>query len=156
MHGRSRAGSNDERVPDHDRLCRPRSDGAILGACSWVPTRGAAGPASDLGEYWVSVGVPEDEADDGYDSLVDPDGRRPRIWFQRVPEAKEVKIRLHFHLLVGGGRGVPLDQRKQRVLAEGERLSRSGATERLVMDSPEFDHFLLAMADPEGNEFDIV
>jgi hypothetical protein len=113
-------------------------------------------PHRTWGEYWVSVGAPEDEADDGYDSLVDPDGRRPRIWFQRVPEAKEVKNRLHFDLLVGGGRGVPLDQRKQRVLAEGERLSRSGATERHVMDSPEFDHFFLAMADPEGNEFDIV
>jgi hypothetical protein len=45
-HRRSRAGSDEERVPDHDRLCRPRSDGATLGACSWVPTRGATGPGS--------------------------------------------------------------------------------------------------------------
>lgn len=42
-------------------------------------------------EYWVSVGVPEDEAEDGYDSIVDPGGDGPRIWFQQVPEAKVVK-----------------------------------------------------------------
>lgn len=33
-------------------------------------------------DYWMSVGVPEDEVGDGYDSIVDPVGGRPRIWFQ--------------------------------------------------------------------------
>lgn len=107
-------------------------------------------------DYWVSVGVSEDEAEDGYDSIIDPSGNGPRIWFQRVPEAKTIKNRLHLDLLVGGGRGVPLEERKRRVVAEGVRLAGAGAVERHTMDQPEFDHFYLAMADPEGNEFDVV
>ena len=107
-------------------------------------------------EYWLSVGVPEDEVEDGYDSIVDASGARPRVWFQQVPEAKSIKNRMHFDLLVGGGRSVPLDERKARVRAEAARLVGLGATERHVMDSPEIEHFAIAMADPEGNEFDVV
>lgn len=106
--------------------------------------------------YWVSVGVPEAEVEDGYDCIFDPAGRGPRIWFQRVPEAKTVKNRLHFDLLVGGGRTVPLEERRARVDAEAARLTARGAMERFTMDSPEIDHYFKAMSDPEGNEFDIV
>ncbi len=107
-------------------------------------------------EYWLSVGVPEDEVGDGYDAVVDPTSGGPRVWFQQVPEAKTIKNRLHFDLLVGGGRAVPIEERKQRVAAEAARLVAAGATEVRVMDSPEIGHFAIAMADPEGNEFDIV
>lgn len=113
-------------------------------------------PHATWRQYWVSVGVPEDDAEDGYDSIVDPGDDGPRIWFQQVPEAKTTKNRLHFDLLVGGGRGVPLEERKRRVLAEGARLVGIGAIERHTMDEPGSNHFALAMADPEGNEFDIV
>jgi Glyoxalase-like domain len=40
--------------------------------------------------------------------LVDPDGVRPRIWFQPVPKSKVVKNRVHLDLGVSGGRRVPL------------------------------------------------
>jgi hypothetical protein len=114
-------------------------------------------PHTSWKQYWVSVGVPEDDAEGyGYDSIVDPTGSRPRIWFQQVPEPKEVKNRLHFDLLVGGGRTVPLAERKQRVREEAKRTSALGATELRVMDNSEYDHFAIAMGDPEGNEFDIV
>jgi len=113
-------------------------------------------PHASWRAYWLSVGVPEDEAGDGYDSIIDPVGRQPRIWFQQVPEAKRVKNRLHFDLLVGGGRTVPIAERKRRVMAEAARLTAAGATEIRVMDSPEIDHYVIAMADPEGNEFDVV
>jgi hypothetical protein len=106
--------------------------------------------------YWISVGVPEDEVGDGYDSIVDPDGAGPRIWFQQVPEPKSVKNRLHFDVLVGGGRSVPMEERRRRVDAEAARLTALGAAERFTMDSPEVDHYFKAMSDPEGNEFDIV
>ena len=106
--------------------------------------------------YWLSVGVPEDEVEDGYDSIVDTAGERPRVWFQQVPEAKSVKNRLHFDLLIGGGRSVPLDERRRRVRAEAERLVALGATVRHETDLPGQGHFAVAMADPEGNEFDIV
>jgi hypothetical protein len=46
-------------------------------------------------EYWVSRGLPPEEVEDGYDSIVDPDGVGPRVWFQPVPEAKVVKNRVH-------------------------------------------------------------
>ena len=107
-------------------------------------------------EYWVSVGVPEDEVDDGYDSIVDPTGAKPRVWFQQVPEGKTVKNRLHFDLLVGGGRSVPIEERIERVIAEADRLLAAGATERHRKHTPEQDHFFIGMADPEGNEFDVV
>ncbi len=107
-------------------------------------------------DYWLSVGVPEDEVGDGYDSVVDPTGAGPRIWFQQVPEAKSIKNRLHFDLLVGGGRTVPIELRRERVDAEAARLIEAGARQRHVMDSPEISHYAIAMADPEGNEFDVV
>lgn len=50
--------------------------------------------------YWVHVGVPEDELDDGDDALIDPDGAGPRIWFQKVPEGKVVKNRLHLEFCI--------------------------------------------------------
>jgi len=46
-------------------------------------------------DYWRDVGVPEDELGSGADSITDPDGHGPRIWFPVVPEAKSVKNRLH-------------------------------------------------------------
>ena len=113
-------------------------------------------PHETWAQYWISVGVPEDEAEDGYDSIVDPTGRGPRIWFQQVPEAKSVKNRLHFDLLVGGGRTVPMGQRRKRVDAEVARLEALGATIRHVMDDTEYDHYAVGMSDPEGNEFDVV
>ncbi|MEA3502525.1 MAG: VOC family protein [Actinomycetota bacterium] len=106
--------------------------------------------------YWISVGVPGDEVDDGYDSIIDPTGRGPRMWFQQVPEEKTVKNRLHFDLLVGGGRTNPLAVRKRRVAAEVARLENLGATIRRVMNNIEADHYAVGMSDPEGNEFDIV
>ena len=107
-------------------------------------------------EYWISVGVPEDEVEDGYDAVIDPNGEGPRIWFQQVPEAKAIKNRLHFDVLVGGGRTVPLEERKRRVHEEVERLEALGGTVRIVMDNSEHNHYAIGMDDPEGNEFDVV
>ena len=119
---------------------------------------GPPDPHATWRDYWISVGVPEAEAGDGdgYDSILDPTGRGPRMWFQQVPEGKSVKNRLHFDLLVGGGRGVPLEERKRRVHAEAARLEELGATVRRVMDNSTSDHYAIGMSDPEGNEFDIV
>lgn len=57
--------------------------------------------------FWRSIGVPDDElptSGDAADSIVDPDGTGPRIWFQRVPEVKTVKNRVHLDLQMSGGR----------------------------------------------------
>lgn len=106
------------------------------------------------------LGVPEDElppgAGDVPESLVDPHGGGPRIWFQQVPEAKHVKNRLHLDLLVSGGRGVRFEQRRQIITDEAERLVGLGAKVQTVHDMPEMGHFAICMLDIEGNEFDIV
>ena len=103
--------------------------------------------------YWLGVGVPEDELDDGDDSLVDPDGAGPRIWFQKVPEGKVVKNRLHLDINASGGRTVPIETRRQRVVAEAERLIAAGATRVRVLEEEGLDHYGETMRDPEGNEF---
>ena len=104
-------------------------------------------------DYWVSRGLPPEEVEDGYGSIVDPDGVRPRIWFQPVPEPKVVKNRVHLDLGVSGGRQVPLPTRRRRVDAEAERLVAAGATRLRVLSEEAVDHYAVVMADPEGNEF---
>jgi hypothetical protein len=105
--------------------------------------------------YWRDVGVPEDELGLGLDSIIDPAGRGPRIWFQVVPDRKAVKNRLHLDISVGGGRAFPIETRRQRVDAEAARLAGLGAQLVGALDNDGLDHYGVAMKDPEGNEFDI-
>ena len=95
--------------------------------------------------------VPEERWNDA-SAIVDPDGRGPRIYFQRVPEGKTAKNRMHMDLNVSGGGEVPLDERKRRVDAEVVRLKALGATD--ARGSMERDgEYWVRMNDPEGNEF---
>ena len=91
----------------------------------------------------------------GADSIIDPDGGGPRIWFQVVPDRKTVRNRLHPDVHVSGGRAVPIAIRRQRVDAEARRLSDLGATLIGGLTEEGLDHYAVAMEDPEGNEFDI-
>lgn len=109
----------------------------------------------DWDAYWRDLGVPEDELGGPVDSIVDPSGRAPRIWFQVVPDRKAMKNRLHIDISVSGGRTLPMETRKQRVDAEAARLVGLGATLVGALDSEGLDHYAVAMKDPEGNEFDI-
>lgn len=109
--------------------------------------------------YWLSIGVPEDELGKGdcCDSIVDPEGDGPRIWFQQVPEGKAVKNRLHLDVKVGGKRAdVPLETRTRRVEAEVGRLVTAGAVRLRVLSEPGVDHYAVVLQDPEGNEFCVV
>jgi hypothetical protein len=71
----------------------------------------------------------------------DPDGVGPRLYFQRVPEAKTVKNRLHLDVRVG----------QDRIEAERDRLVAAGAT--YLHDGQEGPSRWFTLADPEGNEF---
>lgn len=113
-------------------------------------------------DFLRSIGVPVAELDaertefpdgDLSDSAVDPDGLGPRIWFQKVPEAKLLKNRLHLDLEIGGGHLVPIEERRRRIRAEAQRLVAAGARQLNEIDTEGLDHFAIAMADPEGNEF---
>jgi catechol 2,3-dioxygenase-like lactoylglutathione lyase family enzyme len=71
----------------------------------------------------------------------DPDGVRPRVLFQRVPEPKNVKNRVHLDLHVG----------PEQADAEVARLEQLGATVAWVTDDR--GAHTVTMRDPEGNEF---
>jgi len=109
-------------------------------------------------EAYLAMGVPEEELGDGdaVDRVVDPDGVGPAMWFQEVPEDKAVKNRLHLDLLVGGGRSLPLAERRARVDAEVARLLAAGASVAYPLDGTGVDHYAVVMRDPEGNEFCVV
>lgn len=128
-------------------------------ALGYVPEPPPGGHAT-WRAYWTAMGVPEAElpagAGDIPESIIDPAGRGPRVWFQQVPEPKAAKNRWHFDLKVGGGRDVPLYVRTQRVKATVERLVKAGATVLRIKDEPDMGLYAAAMQDPEGNEFDVV
>ena len=88
----------------------------------------------------------------GADSIIDPEGRAPRIWFQVSPDGKTVPNRLHLDISASGGWTLPAATRKERIDAAVRRLSELGATVVATGD-PEF--YAVGMKDPEGNEFDI-
>jgi hypothetical protein len=98
-----------------------------------------------------SQGIPEEERNN-WSAIEDPAGVGPRIFFQRVPEGKTAKNRMHLDLNVGGARGTPLEERKVRVAAEVKRLKALGADDgRGAMER--FGEYWVRMNDPEGNEF---
>ena len=79
-----------------------------------------------------------DDPEDDPTVLVEPSsGSGPRLWFQRVPETKQVKNRVH------------LDLASADVSAEVLRLAGLGA--RVLAEQQGW----VTMEDPEGNEFDV-
>lgn len=92
-------------------------------------------------DFLRAQGVPESEFNSA-SAIVDPDGAGPRVFFQRVPDQKSVKNRLH------------LDLRPQDQAAEVERLIALGATR--VDVGQDDDVTWVVLADPEGNEFCII
>jgi catechol 2,3-dioxygenase-like lactoylglutathione lyase family enzyme len=100
--------------------------------------------------FLTDLGVPEDEWNSA-SAVVDPDGSGPRLYFQRVPEPKAAKNRVHLDLNVGGPLGTPLDERKAAVDREVKRMKDLGA--EVVRDVEERGEFWVVMRDPEGNEF---
>jgi hypothetical protein len=106
-------------------------------------------------DFYRSIGVPDEELGLGADSIADPNGEGPRIWFQVVPDTKSVKNRLHIDVHASGGRSETIEVRRQRVEAEATRLVALGATRLRANVEEGLDHYAVAMLDPEGNEFDI-
>jgi hypothetical protein len=102
-------------------------------------------------EALAAMGVPEVNRNDA-SAVVDPAGRGPRVFLQRVPESKETKNRVHLDLraapgLAGRQRMAALETECERLVALGARRLR-----RFEPDPPLGAGFIV-MADPEGNEF---
>ena len=84
-------------------------------------------------------------------ACVDPAGTAPRLFFQRVPEGKAVKNRLHLDVRVGTG--LTGDERLVALEAECARLLALGARRVRLMPADEENESCLVMQDVEGNEF---
>lgn len=81
----------------------------------------------------------------------DPAGNGPRLYFQRVPEPKTVKNRIHLDVRVGTGlRG---EDRLTALETEASRLEELGAKRLYLLPADEENESCLVMQDVEGNEF---
>jgi catechol 2,3-dioxygenase-like lactoylglutathione lyase family enzyme len=130
---------------DPDALCR-----------FWVEVLGyelqPPPPGFDTWDAFLdSVGVPAEQRNDR-SAAVPADGNGPRLFFQRVPEGKTAKNRVH--LDVRAAPGLQDDARMTALEAEAERLVALGATRvRRFEPGTELSGGFIVMNDPEGNEF---
>lgn len=76
-------------------------------------------------------------------AVAPPDGVGPRLYFNRVPEPKVVKNRVHIDI-----NAVDMDAEVQRLTALGARVLR-----RLDQTTGPYHELWTIMSDPEGNEF---
>jgi len=112
------------------------------------PERVARFWAEVLG-YVVPALAPEDQG--SWAACTDPSGAGPRLFFQRVPEGKVVKNRVH--LDVRAGTGLVGQERLATLEAECERLLTLGAAHVRTLHADEDNESCIVMQDVEGNEF---
>ena len=84
-------------------------------------------------------------------ACIDPGGVGPRLFFQRVPEGKVVKNRLHLDVRVGTG--LVGGERLAVLEAECVRLVELGAVRVQLLPADGDNESCLVMQDIEGNEF---
>jgi Glyoxalase-like domain len=84
-------------------------------------------------------------------ACVDPSGVGPRLFFQRVPEGKVVKNRLHLDVRVGTG--FVGQERLAALERECARLVPLGAVRVRLLPADDDNESCLVMQDIEGNEF---
>jgi hypothetical protein len=98
-----------------------------------------------LATFWSeALGYEVTECDDDVASIEDPSGTGPSLFFQRVPEAKSTKNRVHFDLNIGDGDLEPAVAKLVSLGASKVRLKESDG------------RWWVVLADPEGNEFCVV
>jgi hypothetical protein len=84
-------------------------------------------------------------------ACIDPSGVGPRLFFQRVPEGKVVKNRVHLDVRVGTG--LVGEERVTALEAECARLVALGAVRVRLLPADGYNESCLVMQDIEGNEF---
>ena len=94
--------------------------------------------------------LPEADQGGAY-ACVDPEGVGPRLFFQRVPEGKVVKNRVHLDVRVGTG--LVGDERLAALEAECKRLEALGASRPRLLLADGVNAACQVMQDVEGNEF---
>jgi hypothetical protein len=102
-------------------------------------------------DFLDSIGVPQDKRDSAW-AIVDPEGIKPRLFFQKVPEDKTAKNRVHLDVHASlGAEGDQVDERRNEAV---ERLEGLGAKRH--EEKSEMGLTWVVMTDPEGNEFCVV
>jgi hypothetical protein len=108
-------------------------------------------PGFDSWDEWARVeGIPEENWNDAR-AIVDPGDDGPRIFFQKVPERKTAKNRVHLDVDAGGGSGGDREDRIRAVETHAEQLIAAGASFYKRFDQP--NEYWIVLKDPEGNEF---
>jgi hypothetical protein len=117
----------------------------------WCDVLGyAVSPPKGFGTWEEYERSQPPEERDSWCACTDPAGVGPRLYFQRVPEGKVVKNRVHLDVRVGTG--LVGEERLAALEAECARLLPLGATRvRLLYDGG--DDSCIVMQDVEGNEF---
>jgi hypothetical protein len=100
-------------------------------------------------QFLQAQGIPQEDWNKA-SAIIDPQGIKPRIFFQRVPEQKTGKNRVHIDLNQSQPGTAP-EERRQLVDTEVERLKSLGANE--LYRKEELNEYWVTMTDPEGNEF---
>lgn len=113
----------------------------------WKPMLGYVDPPPPPGHGtwrdWLEANEVPKEKWNAVAVLIDPDGVRPRIYIQQVPEPKAAKNRVHLDIHLTGD-GTTLED----AVAKAESL---GATR--MWEKEEFGVQWVTLQDPEGNEF---
>ncbi|WP_312721095.1 VOC family protein [Mobilicoccus sp.] len=125
-------------------------------ALAYVPAPAPEGHAT-WRSFYLSIGESEESLGEGdaCDRVIDPDGVRPSLWFQVVPEVKRVKNRVHLDVHVTEA-GAPWATRHRELVARGDALVALGGVLREPISSSPDDHLVLKINDPEGNELCLV
>jgi len=119
----------------------------------WCEALGyVAPPTPDGFATWddYSLSLPPEDRDSWF-AASDPTGVGPRLYFQRVPEGKVVKNRVHLDVRVGTG--LVGAERLAAFEAECTRLVALGAVRGQLLLADEENESCQNMQDVEGNEF---
>ncbi|MCU1601271.1 MAG: hypothetical protein JWO22_1980 [Frankiales bacterium] len=108
-----------------------------------------------VAQFWCEVlgyGLaPDLDSDSPWAACTDPTGVGPRLFFQRVPEGKVGKNKVH--LDVRAGTGLVGAERLATLESEQARLQALGATHLYTLYADEENESCVVMQDLEGNEF---
>ena len=111
-------------------------------------------PPPDGFQSWDAAldawGVPTENRNDR-SAIIDPQGAGPRLYFQKVPEPKTAKNRVHLDLRAAAG--VPPEGRTEALETECARLIALGARQVRRLEPDNINDLCIVMQDPEGNEF---
>ncbi|MDN6283064.1 MAG: VOC family protein [Corynebacterium sp.] len=119
----------------------------------WKAVLGYVDPAVPEGfRTWESYfeASPGDD-DNSFWACQDPEGVGPRLFFQRVPEPKTTKNRVHVDVRVGAG--LVGDERLAVLESEASRLEKLGARRVRLLPADGENESCQVMQDIEGNEF---